>query len=244
MNMKKTVLITGANKGIGFEAARQLLAKDYFVYIGSRNADKGNAAVAQLRELGFTDVEMLQIDVTNADSVKRAAKELASKAGSLDVLINNAGISGSIPKSESELLATDSIRTVFDTNFFGVIRTTQAFLPLLKKSSAPRIVNVSSDLGSLTNLTNPAWEHAQLKPLAYSCSKAALNAFTIILAHELRDLPFKINSVNPGSTATDLNGHRGQQTVDEGAAPIVTYALIGNEGPTGKFLSASQEEPW
>lgn len=242
--MKKIVLITGANKGIGFETARQLLAKDCFVYIGSRDADKGNEAIAQLRELGFTDVEMLEIDVTNADSVKQAADELTAKAGCLDVLINNAGISGRIPTSESELLATDTIRTVFDTNFFGVIQTRQAFLPLLKKSAAPRIVNVSSDLGSLTNLTNPAWKHAQLKPLAYSCSKAALNAFTIILAYELRDLPFKINSVNPGSTATDLNGHRGQQTVEEGAAPIVAYALIGDEGPTGKFLSADHEEPW
>ena len=243
--MKKTVLITGANKGIGYETAKQLLAKGYSVYVGSRDGAKGQAAVEQLAAAGFADVEALEIDVTNADSVQQAAAVLSGKVSGLDVLINNAGIAGKAsPNTTASQSSMDDIRNVFDTNFFGTIQTTQAFLPLLKKSSAPRIINVSSDLGSLENLSNPNWQYAPLKPLAYSASKAALNMFTVILAYEFKDANFSINSVNPGSTATDLNGHRGQQSVEEGAATVVKYVTLENDVPTGRFLRAGGDEPW
>lgn len=241
--MKKTVLITGANKSIGYETARQLLAKDYHVYIGSRSKERGEEAAAQLKKEGYADVEVLQIDVTDAASVNAAAAELATKTGQLDVLINNAGIPGEQPQGAS-VVAIDNVRNVFETNFFGVIQTTQAFLPLLKKSPAPRIVNVSSDLGSLTNHSNPSYEFYNFKFTAYCSSKTALNAYTVMLAFELKDTPFKVNSVNPGFTATDFNGHRGYKTVEAGAAPIVKYAVIGEDGPTGKFFSEEGETGW
>lgn len=241
--MKKTVLITGANKSIGYETARQLLAQDYFVFIGSRDLKRGQDAVAQLKATGFTDVDVLQIDVTDAASVSQAANTLETKISQLDVLINNAGIPGELPQNASET-SQENIRHVFDTNFFGVIQTTQAFLPLLKKSSEPRVVNVSSDLGSLGNHTNPDYEFYAVKMLAYCSSKTALNAFTIQLAYEFRDTNFKINSVNPGFTATDFNHHRGHKTVEEGAAVVTKYAIINNDGPTGKFFSDYGETPW
>lgn len=241
--MKKTVLITGANKSIGFETARQLLAQGYFVYIGSRDRARGDAAVKQLNDEGYADAEVLVIDVTSQASVNAAAAELESKIAQLDVLINNAGIPGIFPQ-EASLVTQENIRTVFDTNFFGVIQTTQAFLPLLKKSPEPRIVNVSSDLGSLGYHTNPEWRHYDVKLTAYCSSKTALNAYTVMLAYELRDTAFKVNSVNPGYTATDFNNHTGYKTVEEGAEPITKYATIGADGPTGKFFSAEGESPW
>lgn len=241
--MKKTVLITGANKSIGLETARQLLAQGYFVYIGSRDKGRGDVAVKQLREQGYTDAEVLVIDVTDAASVTAAAAELSDKLPHLDVLINNAGIPGVLPQ-EASLVSQENIRNVFETNFFGVIQTTQAFLPLLKKSAEPRIVNVSSDLGSLGNHSNPAYPHYDIKFTAYCSSKTALNAYTVMLAYELRDTGFKVNSVNPGYTATDFNNHSGYKTVEEGAAPIVKYATTGADGPTGKFFSDYGETPW
>jgi len=240
----KTVLITGANESIGFETARQLLAKgNYFVYIGSRDLARGTEAVNQLKSEGFTDVDVLQLDVSNTQSIAQAAKTLQAKTPHLDVLINNAGIPGVMPQ-EASSVTQENIRNVFDTNFFGVIETTQAFLPMLKKSDAARIVNVSSDLGSLGNHTNPEWRHFDVKPTAYCASKTALNAYTVMLAYELRDTTFKVNSVNPGYTATDFNNHTGYKTVEEGAQPVVTYATIGNDGPTGKFFSAEGESAW
>lgn len=241
--MKKTVLITGGNKGIGFETAKQLLAQDYFVFIGCRDAARGAAAITKLNDLGYTDVEVLEIDVTNPHSITKAQKELEGKIKQLDVLINNAGIPGALPQPAS---STDisTVREVFDTNFFGVIQTTQAFLPLLQKSDAPRIVNVSSDLGSLGNHTNPNYEYYEFKALAYCSSKTALNAFTVMLAYEFKDGKFKINSVNPGYTATEFNNNSGPKTVEEGAAPIVHYAMIGADGPSGKFFSDYGETPW
>jgi len=241
--MKKTALITGANKSIGFETARQLLAQGYFVYIGSRDKNRGTEAIEKLNAEGFTDAEVLILDVADAASVTQAAKELGDKIPHLDVLINNAGISGVYPQDASNT-TQENIRTVFETNFFGVIETTQAFLPLLKKADEPRIVNVSSDLGSLGNQTNPEFRHFEVKPTAYCTSKAALNAYTIMLAYELRDTNFKVNSVNPGYTATDFNNHTGYKTVEEAAEPIVKYAIIGSDGPTGKFFSDFGETPW
>jgi NAD(P)-dependent dehydrogenase (short-subunit alcohol dehydrogenase family) len=237
----KTVLITGANKGIGFETAKQLAQMGYFVYVGSRDKSKGLDALNKLKELGISTVDCIEIDVTNIDSVKKARHELESNIGVLDVLINNAGIAGEMPQNASTV-EMENLRKVFETNFFGVVQTTQQFIPLLKKSNEPIIVNVSSELGSLaihSNRQNPNYELFD----AYSCSKTALNAFTVMLANEFRDTNFKINSVSPGYTATDLNQHRGLQTVEQGAKFIVKYATLGIDGPTGGYFK-EQEIPW
>lgn len=241
--MKKTVLITGANKSIGFETARQLLALDYRVFIGSRDLGRGNEAVAKLKSEGFQDVELLQVEVTDTGSIAKAKANLESRIPALDVLINNAGIPGALPQNASEV-TQENIRNVFDVNFFGAIQVAQAFIPLLKKSDAPRIVNVSSDLGSLDNHSDPDWRHYEVKPTAYCSSKTALNAFTVMLAYEFRDTNFKVNSANPGYTATDFNNHTGYKTVEEGAAVITKCATIGNDGPTGKFFSDYGETGW
>ena len=238
----KTVLITGANKGIGFETARQLAQLGYFVYLGSRDKIKGLDALEKLKALGTNNVDYVEIDVTDIDSIKKAKQELESKIDVLDVLINNAGISGGQPQNMSSL-EIENLRKVFDTNFFGAVQTTQEFIPLLKKSGEPRIVNVSSGLGSLTvhsttqNLNFALYD-------AYSCSKTALNAFTVMLANEYSDTNFKINSVTPGYTATDLNQHKGTQTAEQGAKIIVKYATVDNSGPTGKFLKEDGEIDW
>jgi NAD(P)-dependent dehydrogenase (short-subunit alcohol dehydrogenase family) len=240
---KKTAFITGANKGIGLETAKQLLQKGYQVFIGSRDRDRGREAVDGLKSAGYEGVESLTIDVTDPGSIQQAAQELSSKIAQLDVLINNAGIAGDFPQDASNV-TQQNIRNVFETNFFGVIQTTQAFLSLLRKSDAPRIVNVSSDLGSLGSHSDPGYEHYDTKLTAYCSSKTALNAYTVMLAYELRDTNFKVNSINPGYTKTDFNFHQGHKSIPEGAAPIVQYATIGSEGPTGSFLSDYGITPW
>lgn len=241
--MKKTALITGANKSIGFETAKQLLKHGYKVFIGSRDAERGQKAVNELKSGGFDDVKAIALEVTDAASISQAAEALSAKIPHLDVLINNAGIPGSYPQDGSNV-TQENLKAVFETNFFAVIAVTQAFLPLLKKSDAPRIVNVSSDLGSLGLNTDPTSRHYEVKLAAYNSSKAALNMYTVVLAHELRDTNFKVNSVNPGYTATDFNNHTGYKTVEEAAAPIVKYAMIGEDGPTGEFFSDYGETPW
>ena len=231
----RTVFITGANKGIGFETAKQMAQLGYHVYLGSREEARGAEAVKKLHDSGITNVKFTRIDVTDSRSIQQAAAEIKSLHGSLDTLINNAGIAGGQPQH----IATtdiDVLRTVFETNFFGAVQTTQHFLPLLQKSAAPVIVNVSSELGSLARHSgaerNPNWDNFD----AYSCSKTALNAFTLALANQFRNTKFRINSVTPGYTATDLNQHKGLQTAEQGAGYIVKYATIGPDGPTGKFL--------
>jgi len=238
----KTVLITGANKGIGFETAKQLAQSGYYVYLGSRNKTKGTDAIKKLKDLGISNTEFVELDVTNSNSIQKAKQVLESKIESLDVLINNAGISAGQPQHMSSI-KIENLRKVFDTNFFGVVETTQQFIPLLKKSNEPRVVNVSSGLGSLaihSNTQNPNFKIYE----AYSCSKTALNAFTVMLANEFRDTSFKINSVTPGYTATDLNHHQGTQTPEQAAKVIVKYATLDNNGPTGKFLSEAGEVDW
>ena len=237
----KKVLITGANKGIGFETAKQMAQLGYFVYLGSRDKAKGLDAINRLKELGISTVEAIEIDVTNINSIQLAKQELESKTESLDILINNAGIAGEMPQNSSTA-DMENLRKVFETNFFGTVQTTQQFIPLLKKSNQPVIVNVSSELGSLTihnKRQNPNYDFFD----AYSCSKTALNAFTVMLANEFRGTNFKINSVTPGYTATDFNQYKGLQTVEQGAKFIVNYATINIDGPTGGFFKEN-EIPW
>ncbi|MBC8085030.1 MAG: SDR family oxidoreductase [Hymenobacter sp.] len=240
---KKTVLITGANKGIGLETARQLAGLGYFVYIGCRDQAKGQAAVRELNAAGITEVAVLAIDVTAASSIKAARQELEGKIERLDVLVNNAGISGPMPQAATTV-PVDTVREVFETNFFGVIQVTQEFLGLLGKSAQPRIVNVSSDLGSLTDHSDPAWKYYDVKLAAYCSSKTALNAYTVMLAYDLRDKPFKVNSVNPGYTATDFNDHQGPLTPEQAAKVLVRFATLDENGPTGKFFSEEGETAW
>ncbi|MBW3129472.1 SDR family oxidoreductase [Hymenobacter profundi] len=244
----KTVLITGANRSIGLETARQLAAQGYFIYLGSRSLENGNEAVAQLKAEGLTNVEPIQIDVADLTSIQAARAELGQKLDSLDVLINNAGINGAMPQAAATA-DTQIIRDVFDTNFFGAINVTQSFLDLLRQSEAPRIVNVTSGLGSLTMHSDPSWKYYAVKLGAYGPSKTALNAYTVVLAYELRDTPFKVNAVDPGYTATDFNQHSGPGTVEDAAKIIAKYATIGVDGPTGKFFSNDadgdgDEMPW
>jgi len=240
----KKALITGANKSIGFETARQLLQKGYYVYLGARDAAKGNDAVAQLKNEGLGNVELLQIDVSDPSSVAEAGKKITE----LDVLINNAGILGGWEQS-AQTASIDVIKEVFNTNFFGAINVAQTFLEVLKKSVEPRIVNVTSGLGSLTLHSDPNWKYYQVKNAAYGPSKTALNAYTVVLAYELKDTNFKINAVDPGYTQTDFNHHNGPGKVEDAAAIVVKYATVGNNGPTGKFFSqdiegSSEESPW
>ncbi|KMQ68765.1 short-chain dehydrogenase [Chryseobacterium sp. FH2] len=246
--VRKKALITGANKGIGFETAKQLLQNGYYVFIGSRNVDNGNTAVEQLKSEGFENVEAIELDVTDTASVEAARKEIGSKTTVLDVLINNAGINGGFPQAALEASA-DAFQQVMDTNLYGVVRVTQAFIDLLRKSEQPRIVNVSSSGCSLTLHCDPSWKYYTHKAALYPASKAALNMYTINLAYELRDTPFRVNAVCPGFVATDFNGHRGTGTVQEGGIRIAKYAMIGEDGPTGKFISEEYnpetgETPW
>lgn len=241
----KTALITGANKSIGFETARQLAKKGYFVYLGSRDIKKGEEAVAQLKGEGLTQLEAVQMDVTNKESINAAQHVISKKINSLDLLINNAGILGSLPQDPTTT-ETAKIREVFDTNFFGTIDVILAFLDLLRKSVQPVIVNVTSGLASLTNHSDPSWQYYAFKGASYGPSKTALNAYTIALAYELRDT-FRINAVDPGYTATDFNQHHGHGSVEGAAAFLVKYATIGADGPTGKYFSRDadgEEYPW
>ena len=237
----KTVLITGANKGIGFETAKQLAQSGYFVYAGSRDKAKGADAIKRLNGLGISNAAFVELDVTNIDSIEKAKQALEAKIGSLDVLINNAGISGGQTQNLSSI-KMDDLRKVFDTNFFGAVQTTQQFIPLLKKSNTPRIVNVSSGLGSLTIHSDTQNSNYKIYD-AYSCSKTALNAFTVMLAYEFSGANFRINSVTPGYTATGLNQFKGPQTVEQGARAIVRYATT-TEGVTGKFFKEEGEIAW
>jgi NAD(P)-dependent dehydrogenase (short-subunit alcohol dehydrogenase family) len=232
----KTALITGANKSIGFEAARQLLQHGYYVYLGCRDAHKGQQAADQLRAEGLTQVEPLLLDVTDHASIAAARAALGQKTAALDVLINNAGILGGMAQPALST-SLDVVKEVFDTNVFGVIAVTQAFIDLLRLAPAPRIVNVTSGLGSLTLHNDPTWKYYAVKGAAYQPSKAALNAYTIMLAYELRDTPFKVNAVDPGYTATDFNHHSGPGSVHDAAARVVKAALLGPDGPTSQFFS-------
>jgi NAD(P)-dependent dehydrogenase (short-subunit alcohol dehydrogenase family) len=244
-------LVTGANKGIGRGAAEQLAARGMTVLIGARDPQRGEEAAAALRSAGG-DAHALTLDVTDPATVQAAAKQIEDRFGHLDVLINNAGITGSgqvspehaydqIPSS----VDLDMVRAVFETNVFGVIAVTNAMLPLLRRSPAPRIVNVSSHAGSLTINSDPDGPLARLLPsAAYSPSKTALNALTVQYANELRSDGILVNSVAPGYVDTDSNDHTGFLTVAQGAAVLVRLATIGDDGPTAGFFTDEGPVPW
>jgi NAD(P)-dependent dehydrogenase (short-subunit alcohol dehydrogenase family) len=238
----KIALITGANKGIGYEVARQLGREGITVFVGARDAKAGEEAAAKLKAEG-ADAHFIELDVTKTETIAKAAGTLQTQNGRLDILVNNAGI---VDKGDGlpSIADPEAVRRVLDVNFFGVLAVTQALLPLVRKSPAGRIVMVSSGLGSLTWNADPSWSFAAVKPLGYNGSKAILNMLTVQLAWELRDTPIKVNTVNPGYTATDLNGNSGTQTVEEGAAEIVRQALVGDEAPSGGFFQTGGVVPW
>ena len=241
-NARKVALITGANKGIGFEITRQRGRSGMTVLLGARNSKQGEASAAILRGEGI-DVHTRPLDLLKEETISAAAEWIASQYGRLDVLVNNAGIvdGDDGPPSSADL---DAVRRVFDVNFFGTLAVTKAMLPLIRKANAGRIVNLSSGLGSLTLNGDPTWVFAPYKMLGYCGSKAAVNMMTVQLAYELRDTAIKVNAVNPGFTATDMNGHQGTQTVEEGAAEAVRLALLADDGPTGGFTETGANNPW
>ncbi len=229
-----TTLITGANKGLGRETARRLLAAGHTVWMGARDPERGRAAA---EELGG---RFVALDVTGDDSVAAAAATVAAGHGGLDVLVNNAGITGGRrPVAETTV---HDVRHVYETNVFGPVRVLQAFLPLLERSDAPVVVNVSSGMGSLTVTTDPDRLESTIVGLAYPSSKSALNMLTTQYAKAYPRL--RINAVDPGFTATDLNEHRGTQTVEDGAEEIVRMACVGPDGPTGAFMDTRGRVPW
>jgi NAD(P)-dependent dehydrogenase (short-subunit alcohol dehydrogenase family) len=248
---QKVALVTGANKGIGRGAAEQLAALGMTVLVGARDPGRGEEAAAALRVAGG-DVHAVTLDVTDPATVQEAAKQVDERFGHLDVLINNAGITGSgqispqhaydqVPSS----VDLDMVRAVFETNVFGVIAVTNAMLPLLRRSPAPRVVNVSSHAASLTMTSDPDGPLATLLPsAAYSPSKTALNALTVQYANELRKDGILVNAVAPGFVDTDSNNHTGFLTVAQGAAVLVRLSTLGSDGPTGGFFAEDGAVPW
>jgi NAD(P)-dependent dehydrogenase (short-subunit alcohol dehydrogenase family) len=241
MNDKTTVLVTGANKGLGYETARRLGGLGLTVLVGARDPQRGNAAVARLRE-GGADAHLVELDLTDESSIAAAARDVRERFGRLDVLVNNAGIGGGQLPSRQDLRA---MRGLFETNVYGTIAVTQAFLPLVERSTAGRIVNVSTTLASLRLATDPTHRITQWNELfGYIASKVTINSFTVRLAHELRDKRIKVNSACPGYVATDFNQHRGVRTVEQGAEIIVRLATLSDDGPTAGFFDENGSVDW
>jgi NAD(P)-dependent dehydrogenase (short-subunit alcohol dehydrogenase family) len=238
---KRVALVTGANQGVGLQVARELVAGGLTVLVGSRNFERGEAAA---KEIGPGAIA-LQLDVTDGASIAAAAERIREEPGRLDLLVNNAGISKTTERrlgspeyaasSKASNASLDEIRTVWETNVFGVLAVYQAMLPLLRESPDARIVNVSSGVGSLTTNADPAYPyHAMFGPI-YPASKAALNAMTLAMMVELESTGIKVNLVSPGFTKTNLNGYAGTESVEDGSREVVRVALLGPDGPTGTF---------
>ena len=238
---KRVALITGANQGIGFEIARQLGKQGIVVIASARNKQKGLAAAEALQREGF-QAHSLVLDVTVQSTIDAAASEVDRQFGKLDILMNNAGIvtERTLP-SESRM---ENFRQTFETNLFGLVAVTQAFLPLLRKASEGRIVNISSGLGSLTSVSDPQQTRFDNSYLAYGASKAAVNSVTISFARELRNTAIKVNAAAPGYTATAINNFAGPQPVDQGAIAAVRLATLPADGPTGGFFDKNGPVPW
>jgi NAD(P)-dependent dehydrogenase (short-subunit alcohol dehydrogenase family) len=239
--MTKTVLITGANKGIGYETARRLGELGYRIWLGARDAGRGETAAHTLRDQGY-DVRTIDIAVDDKARVKAAADRVEAEDGRLDVLIANAGISGAyVDPVEQDL---DDIRRVYEVNVFGAIRLIQAFVPLLKASGSANIVNVSSELGSLGSLSEPDGEFYGVNLLGYNSSKTALNGVTVSFAKALAPFGIRVNSADPGYTATDFTAHKGYRTVEQAAEIIVQLATSTDAALTGRFLNDRRALPW
>jgi NAD(P)-dependent dehydrogenase (short-subunit alcohol dehydrogenase family) len=248
---QQVAMITGANKGIGRATAAQLAALGMTVLIGARNPRRGEEAAAALRAAGG-DAHAVTLDVTDPTTIEEAARWVEERFGHLDVLINNAGITGSGQVSPEDAhdqvpssVELDMVRAVFETNVLGVIAVTNAMLPLLRRSPAPRIVNVTSAIGSLTITSDPDGPLAGLPAsAAYAPSKTALNALTVQYANELRKDGILVNAADPGFVDTDINDHTGHLTPAQGAAVVVRLATLGADGPTGGFFSEDGPVPW
>lgn len=239
---KQSALVTGANKGIGFETARQLARQGFTVWLGCRHEGRGEAAARDLA--GDGDVRFVGLDVTDDESVRAAAAHVGDATGALDVLVNNAGVAIGEGEGLPSTVRPETVRRTFDVNFLGALRVTQAFLPLVRKAPAGRIVNVSSTMGSITTLVSPGTPLGQFPAFAYPASKTAVNTLTGWLALELDDTPIKINSVCPGYVATDLNNHLGTQSPAEGAKVVVHAATLPADGPSGGFFDANGPVGW
>ncbi|HEX8518311.1 MAG TPA: SDR family oxidoreductase [Pseudonocardia sp.] len=241
MDEKTTALVTGANKGIGYAIAAGLGALGWRIGVGARDDRRREEAVEKLRAAGI-DAFGVPLDVTDDASATAAAAVVEEHAGRLDVLVNNAAITGGAPQ-EPTRADPANIRTVVETNVIGVLRVTNAMLPLLRRSPAPRIVNMSSTVGSLTRQSAPGAETGPISAV-YSASKTYLNAVTVQYAKELRDTGILVNAACPGFVATDLNGFRGHRTPEQGAATAIRLATLPDDGPTGGFFDDEGVVPW
>ncbi|MGA7624459.1 MAG: SDR family oxidoreductase [Candidatus Acidiferrales bacterium] len=252
MQDKRVALVTGANQGIGLQIAKDLVAHGFTVLVGSRNLERGAAAVKTIEG----DARALQLDVTDKFSIAAAAERIRKELGRLDVLVNNAAISNTskLPGQSVEEytklnrpsnVSIDEVRAIWETNVFGVLSVYQAMLPLLREAPEARIVNVSSGVGSLTRNADPTFPYRPIFGPGYSASKTALNAITLAMAIELESTGIKVNAVSPGFTKTNLNGYAGTETVEEGAREAVRVALLGPDSPTGTFTHATLGTiPW
>lgn len=243
MTNKKIALVTGGNRGIGYQTALQLAQQGVHVIVGARRIEQGNAAVRQLKQAGV-EAEALQLDVGDSVSIKAAAADIGKHHGRLDILVNNAGILGELAeKPSAQTLAT--WREVFDINLFGLVEVTDALLPLLQQSAAGRIVNVSSILGSITLHLQPGSPIYDFKAMAaYNVSKTAVNAWTAQLAYELKDSKIKVNAIHPGYVKTEMNQGGGEMEVPDGARSSVQMALLADDGPSGSFTHMGETLPW
>jgi NAD(P)-dependent dehydrogenase (short-subunit alcohol dehydrogenase family) len=251
MNDKRVALVTGANQGVGFQVAKELVANGHIVLVGSRNLERGETAAQKIGSGAIA----IQLDVTDGASIAAAEKRIRTEIGRLDLLVNNAGISNTTKGdmslaeygrvSQASNASLDEIRAVWETNVFGALAVYQAMLPLLRESSDARIVNVSSGVGSLTANADPSYPyHAHFGPI-YPASKAALNAITLAIMVELESTDIKVNLVSPAFTSTNLNGYEGTETVEDGSREVVRVALLGSDGPTGTFTRWENSSiPW
>ena len=243
MSSKKIALITGANKGIGLETARQLGQQGIAVLVGARDEAKGNQAAEELRKAGL-EAQGIVIDVNNAESIQRAVARIERDYGRLDILVNNAGVMIDDQKKKPSEQSLDVWRKTFETNLFGLIATTQALLPLLRKSAGGRIVNLSSILGSINLHATPGSPIYDMKLPAYNVSKSAVNAYTVQLAYELKDTTIKVNAAHPGWVKTDMGGEGATMDIPDGAKTSVALATIGADGPNGAYMHMGETLPW
>jgi len=243
MSTKKIALVTGANKGIGLETARQLAKQGITVLAGARDEAKASQAAEELGKEGL-DVHGIVIDVNDEGSIQKVFSRIERDYGRLDILVNNAGVMLDDREKKPSEQSLELWRRTFETNLFGLVATTQALLPLLRKSAAGRIVNLSSILGSITLHATPGSPVYDAKVPAYDVSKTAVNAYTVHLAWELKDTPIKVNAAHPGWVKTEMGGEGATMEIQDGAKTSVALATIGPDGPNGGFLHMGETLPW